>query len=142
MTSRKVSTLMLYDKDGKVLLQHRSKDAKRLPDYWGAFGGVIEAGETPEVALRRELLEELEYRVKNPFLLSVDEWIQGDTEITGYNYVEQYDETQPIAQHEGQGYGWFAISEALQLKMIEQRRNALLKLGEYLEKKGVSGKMR
>ena len=60
MISRKVSTLMLYDKDSKVLLQHRSKNAKRLPNYWGAFGGGIEEGETPEEALRRELLEEIE----------------------------------------------------------------------------------
>lgn len=125
---------MLYDKDGKVLLQHRSKNAKRLPNYWGAFGGGIEEGETPEEGLRRELLEEIEYVVKNPVLLSVDKWIQEDTEMTGYDFVEKYDESQPIVQHEGQGYGWFTITEALQLQMVDQRRNALMKLEEYLKK--------
>lgn len=125
---------MLYDRDGKVLLQHRSKNAKRLPDYWGAFGGGIEEGETPEDGLRRELLEEIEYVVRKPILLSVDTWIQDDTNMTGYNYIEEYDQAQPIIQHEGQGWGWFTISDALQLQMIQQRRDALVKLREYLKK--------
>jgi 8-oxo-dGTP pyrophosphatase MutT (NUDIX family) len=128
---------MLYDKDGKVLLQHRSVNAKRLRNYWGAFGGGIEEGETPEEALRRELLEEIEYNVKNPVLLSVDEYVRDDTDITGYNFVEEYDATQLIIQHEGQGFGRFTISEALELKMIQQRKTALLKLKEYLDKRAV-----
>ena len=138
MNSRKVATIMLYDQDNKVLLQHRSKDAKRFPDYWGAFGGGIEEGETHEDGLHRELLEEIEYNVKHPVLLSVDKWLQDGVEMTGYSYAEQYDPTQKITQHEGQGYGWFTIPEALQLKMIEQRKTAILKLKEYLDKTSTS----
>ena len=32
------------------------------PDRWGFFGGHIEAGETPEVGVLRELEEEISYR--------------------------------------------------------------------------------
>jgi 8-oxo-dGTP diphosphatase len=32
------------------------------PGYWGFFGGHLEPGEAPEAALRRELLEEIEYQ--------------------------------------------------------------------------------
>jgi 8-oxo-dGTP pyrophosphatase MutT (NUDIX family) len=31
------------------------------PGYWGFFGGHIDPGETPEAAVKRELLEEINY---------------------------------------------------------------------------------
>ncbi|MGD0338588.1 MAG: (deoxy)nucleoside triphosphate pyrophosphohydrolase [Bacteroidota bacterium] len=45
-------------RDGSVLLCQRKKSAK-YPLKWEFPGGKIESGETPEVCLRRELLEEL-----------------------------------------------------------------------------------
>lgn len=51
---------ILRDPQGRYLLQHRD-DLPHIwfPDTWGLFGGAIEADETPEVALRRELREEI-----------------------------------------------------------------------------------
>ena len=34
-----------------------------FPGHWGLFGGHLEPGETPEVALKRELQEEIGYSV-------------------------------------------------------------------------------
>jgi 8-oxo-dGTP pyrophosphatase MutT (NUDIX family) len=46
--------------DGRYLMQLRDdKPGIFYPDHWGLFGGAVEAGEEPEVALRRELVEEL-----------------------------------------------------------------------------------
>ena len=48
--------------DSRVLLGHRSKDRPTYPDVWDLFGGHVEAGETLEAALVRELDEELAIR--------------------------------------------------------------------------------
>ena len=49
----------LLVRDGRVLLGRRAQDRVWLPGAWDVFGGHIEAGETEETALRRELQEEL-----------------------------------------------------------------------------------
>lgn len=52
----------------KVLIAKRPSN-KFLGGYWEFPGGKIESGETPEVCLRRELIEELEISVHiNRFL--------------------------------------------------------------------------
>ena len=48
----------LVDLDGRVLLQQRP-EGKSLAGLWEFPGGKVEAGETPEAALIRELEEEL-----------------------------------------------------------------------------------
>ena len=53
-----VSVAALIDADGRVLLAKRPPD-KPHPDLWEFPGGKVEAGETPEAALVRELHEEL-----------------------------------------------------------------------------------
>ena len=54
-----VSAVALIDRDGRVLLAQRP-DGKAMAGLWEFPGGKIESGETPEVALIRELHEELE----------------------------------------------------------------------------------
>ncbi len=44
---------------GRVLLAHRRCDRRWYPNCWDLIGGHIEAGETPEVAVRRECAEEI-----------------------------------------------------------------------------------
>ncbi|WP_309741437.1 MULTISPECIES: NUDIX hydrolase [unclassified Chamaesiphon] len=53
--------------EGKFLMQLRDNIPTILyPGLWGLFGGHIEAGETPEVAVEREILEEIGYQIKEP----------------------------------------------------------------------------
>ena len=53
-----VSAVALVDPDGRVLLAQRP-EGKSMAGLWEFPGGKVEAGETPEAALIRELREEL-----------------------------------------------------------------------------------
>ena len=53
-----VSAVALIDIDGRVLLAQRP-EGKSMAGLWEFPGGKVEPGETPEVALIRELHEEL-----------------------------------------------------------------------------------
>ena len=70
-----VSIAILY-REGQFLLQLRDNIPGILyPGYWGFFGGHVESGETPEVAMRRELLEEIGY--EPPVLFKFDSRQEG-----------------------------------------------------------------
>jgi len=69
----------------KILLTLRPKD-KKLGGYWEFPGGKIEEGESPQLALQRELREELDIEiVVGELLKTVDhsyDW--GDVKIMAY----------------------------------------------------------
>lgn len=58
MTIVLVAAVALIDGDGRVLLAQRP-EGKSMAGLWEFPGGKVEQGETPEVALIRELHEEL-----------------------------------------------------------------------------------
>lgn len=128
---RNVSLILLFDKDKRILLQHRSKDAKRLPDFWGFFGGGIEEGETPEQALIRESKEELDYTPQKPRLVMQQEFEYKNVNNKKYVYMEEYDNSIELHQHEGQDMGWFTLDDTKNLKMIDHDREVI----EYIKNK-------
>ena len=57
---KKVVIVFLHNNFDSYLLQLRDfKDSIIYPGYWGSFGGSVEEGESPRVALGRELIEEI-----------------------------------------------------------------------------------
>ena len=55
--------LAMLQRDGRWLIQLRDESPTIVaPGCWGLFGGHLEPGETPEQALRRELLEEINWQ--------------------------------------------------------------------------------
>jgi len=53
-----VAIVVLTDRVGRVLMQHRGPDAYVEPGRWTPPGGHLEPGEDAVTAARRELLEE------------------------------------------------------------------------------------
>jgi 8-oxo-dGTP diphosphatase len=53
--------------EGKFLMQLRDNIPTILyPGLWGLFGGHIEVGETPEIAVVREVIEEIGFEIATP----------------------------------------------------------------------------
>ena len=61
--TKMVSVVMaIIYRDGKYLMQLRDDIPNIVyPGVWGFFGGHMEPGEEPEAALKRELVEEINY---------------------------------------------------------------------------------
>lgn len=114
--------------DGKILLIRTHKWRDRL----GVPGGKIEAGETQEAALLREIHEETGLAVRDVrFLLAQDavnspEFYQPAHMIL-LNYACRVDDTSPLRLNdEAEGFQWVSPTDALSLDLNSFTR-ALLK---------------
>jgi 8-oxo-dGTP diphosphatase len=64
-----IAVAILYHR-GRFLMQLRNEIPNiAFPGYWAFFGGHIEPGETPEVAVQREIMEEIAYELPPEFAL-------------------------------------------------------------------------
>ena len=76
---------MIFE-DGNILLVERAKDP--LKGYWSLPGGIVEAGEKLEDAIRREVLEETGLEVDSLSVFEIFERIIPDaTGKAEYHYV-------------------------------------------------------
>lgn len=127
------ANIVLYDKDLRLLLQHRSEDARVMPGYWGFFGGSIEEGETPRDAAMREAFEELGYRPIDPVLVLEQDFTLPEATGRMHVFVDFFaSDPQAIKLREGQGFGWFTGEETLRLHMVPHDRAAIDRVLRYL----------
>lgn len=108
--------------DFGLLLQLRDDIAPNYPHHWGLFGGHMEAGETPDVAIWRELEEELQltpqmvsawqlgqnfdhpsggrvYIYYMTTTATLDDLVLGEGEAMHYAAVAELDPPQPYQGH-------------------------------------------
>lgn len=127
-----VAVCILYNVEGKMLLEHRSNIRKSFPGYWALFGGRIEEGEKPEQAVRREIKEELGYDLKAPVFLMIQDLGENSKK---YVFAEQYDGLGQFTldPYESQGYGWFTLEETKALKAISHDFEPLAQVAQYIK---------
>ncbi len=117
---RRISLLLLQDKNGRVLMQHRDKDAPTNPDLWGLFGGHIRENEEPKIAAIRELNEELGIQITelNFFKRYDFEYINREVFVyTGRMNIDL--EQLKKQQTEGQNIGFFTYEELKNMKVVK-----------------------
>lgn len=103
--------------NGKFLASCRP-EGKARAGFWEFPGGKIEAGETPDNALRRELAEELDIRIASWSLWQEVTHEYPDTRVHLYFYhITAFDGTPRSV--EGHGLAWQSPQEAQLLTFLE-----------------------
>lgn len=126
-----VALAILY-RDNRFLLQLRDNIPTILyPGYWGLFGGHIEPGETPEIAVKREIWEEITYELTEFrfFNIYADEF--------AIRHVFQAPLTVSLDQltlHEGWDFGLITAEEIQRGQIYSEKAQQLRPLGKIHQK--------
>lgn len=99
-----VAVGVLIAPDGKFLLTSRPP-GKVYAGYWEFPGGKLEAGETVEQALRRELQEEIGVTIgtAHPWKTTLVDYPHG---LVRLHFCKVHEWTGELQMHEGQQFGW------------------------------------
>ena len=130
------ASVILYARD-KVLLYKRDSHPKIFPNRWAIFGGGIEAGESPQETVCRELQAEVGYRLSPPDLEYLGRF---KVHVGSYQYIVHYYRS-PLRvdfwdilvqigsvrdlEREGEGIALFTHDEIDSLNVVCQDRLAL-----------------
>ncbi|MDB5890467.1 MAG: 8-oxo-dGTPase [Polaromonas sp.] len=106
-----VAVGVLIRADGQFLLTSRPA-GKVYEGYWEFPGGKLEAGETVEQALRRELLEEIGITIA-----AVQPWrverVDYPHALVSLNFCKVFEWTGELQMHEGQAFAWQSLPVAV-----------------------------
>lgn len=113
-----VSVIMALQCEGKFLLVQRSNDDDIFPGKWQNLGGKIEAGETVENAIRREVKEEIGLEIdEQPTFLQSYSWKKDNNSpvrlglIFLVNLRGKIKDYQINLDNELENFGWFTFKE-------------------------------
>ncbi|WP_414527640.1 NUDIX hydrolase [Nodularia chucula] len=121
-----VAIAILYQED-KFLMQLRDNIPGILyPGYWGLFGGHLETGETPEIAVHREVQEEIGYTLTEFFQFAC---YADDTVVRHVFHAPLLVELNQLNLNEGWDMGLLTSEDIRQGKCYSPIANEIRPLG-------------
>lgn len=124
--SRRRAAMLLVVTDDGLLMHHRDdKPGIAHPDCWAGFGGAVEAGESVEEALHREVAEETGLVIANPVFLTDAVDYEGDGKLVSLFYTVGDYQPDDIDLHEGAGVAVQRVADLPNLKIAPFIRRAI-----------------
>lgn len=124
MIIKGVSKAIITDYQGRYLFQLRDDISTiTFPGYWGLFGGALEGMETPILAIKRELYEELLYWPDSiehffSYTYSLDMMNIIDREVTVFKCSIKKAEIDKLELKEGRCFSFFTAQELKTRKVV------------------------
>ncbi len=100
--------VLLFDRDARLVIYLRdNKPEIPFPNCWDFFGGHVEAGETPEAALVREVREELGIQLRDWKFFRSYICTQGDAypNVKYIYWAQIHERAEELTLYEGQRIG-------------------------------------
>ena len=107
-----VAVGVLIQADGRFLLTSRPP-GKVYEGYWEFPGGKLEAAESVEQALRRELREEIGISIGDVHLWKV-EMVDYPHALVRLHFCKVFEWTGELQMHEGQAFAWETLPLTVQ----------------------------
>jgi len=114
MKRKGTSIIFVNDQHQVLLFLRDDKPTIPYPNTWDVPGGHVDAGETPEACIIREMKEEMDLTLEEFERFSVMEF----TDRKEYTFWKQANlDIEKIDLQEGQGLRWFTELEAKNTKL-------------------------
>ncbi len=119
-----VVAAVIFDEQGRIFATQRGYGEWK--DWWEFPGGKMEAGETPEQALRREIHEELAAEIEVGELLRTIDYDYPDFHLTMHCFICRLEGRVTLLEHEAAK--WLAPSELDSVRWLPADEEIIEKL--------------
>ena len=135
---RVIAVGVIQNEQGEILICKKPAQRGVFPGQWGLPGGGIEEGETPEAALRRELLEEVGLQVGDiqPLFFSYGRYVkyfpdgsQGEMDMLFLLYSCRAASQDVKLNDEFEAYQWVSRSALEDFDMNIETRKTFTRMG-------------